>query len=475
MKVAVVGAGIAGLTAAHHLAEAGHDVVVLDAADHAGGKLHAVPFAGVDLETAADSFVARRPEALELCGQLGLADELVGPSETSAYLFTRGALRRMPTGSVLGVPTDFGSLRRSGVLSPLGAARAALEPYLPGRPITDDVAVGALIRSRYGSQVATRLVDPLVGGINAGHVDQLSIDVSAAQLATVARRDRSLTRSLRATTAAAPTPAPGSAPAPVFLTLPGGLGRLIDALVASVESRGGSVRLATPVRRIAPDDGGYLLDDGSPGGLHADAAVLAGPAWVSARLLSTLAPTTAAVLAAVEHASVAMATMAFPDEAVPRALDASGFVVPRPEGLTMTGCTWADRKWAHLRRSGQVLLRVSAGRVDNDDAALPDDELVRRLRSDLHTTMGITAEPSELRIHRWPRSFPQFAPGHLARIARALDELQADHPRLALAGAALSGVGVPACIGTGRAAAERLQLAAGAMTDTNLTGDGSID
>ncbi len=210
------------------------------------------------------------------------------------------------------------------------------------------------------------------------------------------------------------------------------------------------------MRRVAPDGAGYLLDDGSPGGLHVDAAVLAGPAWISARLLSSLAPAPAALLASIDHASVAMVTMAFPEEAVPRALDASGFVVPRPEGLTMTGCTWADRKWAHLRRPGQVLLRVSAGRVDNDDGALPDDELVHRLKTDLATTMGITAEPSELRIHRWPRSFPQFAPGHLARMATALDELCSLHPRLALAGAALSGVGVPACIGTGRAAARRL-------------------
>jgi oxygen-dependent protoporphyrinogen oxidase len=213
------------------------------------------------------------------------------------------------------------------------------------------------------------------------------------------------------------------------------------------------------VRGIAPDGDGYLLDDGTPGGARADAVVLAGPAWVSARLLDRLAPGPAAVLASVAYASVALVAMAFPEEAVTRELDASGFVVPRPEGLTMTGCTWADRKWAHLRRPGQVLLRVSAGRVDNDDAALPDDELVGRLRADLATTMGLTAAPSELRIHRWPRSFPQFPPGHLPRMAAALDELGAAHPRLAVAGSALAGVGVPACIGTGRAAARRLRTA----------------
>ena len=118
----------------------------------------------------------------------------MSPAETSAYVFARGRLRRLPGGTVLGVPTDPRALARSGVLSPVGVARAAVEPWLPGRPLAGDTTVGELVARRFGRETAARLVDPLVGGINAGHTDRLSVDVVAPQLAAAARRDRSLVR-----------------------------------------------------------------------------------------------------------------------------------------------------------------------------------------------------------------------------------------------------------------------------------------
>jgi len=442
VTVAAVGGGIAGLAAAYELVTAGIDVVVLEASDRLGGKIQTEDFAGVAVETAPDSFLARRPEAVALCRALGLGDELVRPSETSAYLYGRGELRRLPAGQVLGVPTNFRALSASGIVTRSAAWRAALEPWLPGRPLQHDEAVGSVIARRYGRQVAERLVDPLVGGINAGNIDELSIDVAAAQLAAAARKGRSLTATLRA------TPPPTDPDAPVFLTVSGGLSRLVDALVTAIRDKGGEVRTGATVDQLARDGKGYRV-----GGVEAEGIVLAVPAGAAATLIGDHAPGASTTLAAVRYASVALATMAFPEGAVDRPLDASGYLVPRPSGLTMTACTWADRKWAHLRRPGQVLLRASAGRVDNRDADLDDDALVARLRSDLATTMGLRGEPSAVRVHRWPSSFPQYAPGHLDRMAAAHRELAERLPGVGLAGAALSGVGIPACIGSGQAAA----------------------
>jgi protoporphyrinogen/coproporphyrinogen III oxidase len=447
VDVVVIGGGIAGLTAAHDLARDSRSVLLLEADERVGGKLRTEPFAGVDLETAADSFLARRPEALDLCRELGLDDDLVSPAETSSYVFARGELRRLPAGTVLGVPTDFRALRESGVLSSWGARRAALEPWLPGSPLDADTTVGELIGRRFGSETAARLVDPLVGGINAGHTDRLSIDVVAPQLAAAARKDRSLVRALRS------MPASASPAGPVFYAPQEGLTALVMALVASIERNGGDVRERSVVERLDRSVAGYRVTLRNGHVVDAGGVVLALPAWHAAPLLGDLAPTASKVLGDIDYASVAMTTLAFAEDDVPGPLDASGFLVPRPEGRTISGCTWADRKWAHLRRPGQVTLRVSAGRVDNRDADLPDDELLQRIRADLAVTMGITADPTDVRIHRWPRSFPQYAPGHLDRVATATAELTATLPRLALAGAALAGVGIPACIGSGRQAA----------------------
>lgn len=433
MRVAVVGGGIAGLTAAYDLAGDGVDVTLYDAGERPGGKLRTEPFAGTMLDTAPDAFLARRPEAVQLCEELGLTPALASPARANSYMWSRGRLRPVPRGQVLGVPTDFPALRASGIVSRRGACRAALEPWLPGRPLDGDVAVGEWIRRRYGAEVAERLVDPLIGGINAGHTDALSIEAVAPQLAAAARSRPSMTRSLRAL----PSPAPG----PVFYTVRGGMERLARAAAAAVVERGGRIETGAEVASLAE--------------LGAEAVVLAVPAYAAASLLEPLAPAAAEELAKITYASVTLVTFAYPDGALQRPLDASGFLVPRPERLLMTACSWTSSKWAHLAEPGRFLLRVSAGRIGDERAEhLTDDEVVQRLRDELALTMGLAGEPIEVGVHHWPRAFPQFAPGHLDRMRALQEALPAS---VVLAGAALGGVGIPACIGTGRAAAARVR------------------
>jgi len=199
---------------------------------------------------------------------------------------------------------------------------------------------------------------------------------------------------------------------------------LVDALVAAIERTGGKIHTGERV--------------GSPADADADGVV-----WAVPR------PDLVA------YSSVVLATFAYPASATARPLDASGFLVPRPENLLMTACSWASSKWAHLAVPGQFLLRVSAGRFGDDRAmGMSDDAVVATLRDELALTMGVRGEPIEVAVHRWPQAFPQYEPGHLDRMQAIQDSLP---PDLALAGAALGGVGIPQCIATGRAAAARLQ------------------
>ncbi len=452
-RVVVIGGGIAGLAAAHHLADRRDvQVTLCEAGSHPGGKIRTEDFAGVVLDLGPDAFLARRPEALQLCRELGLEDELVPPATSAAYVWCRGRLRRLPEGLVLGVPTDLGALARSRVLSPLGLARVALEPLVPGRRLAGDEALGAVVRRRLGDEAHRTLVDPLVGGINAGDTDRLSMEMTAPLLAAAARARRSLVGGARR----AAVPGRRGPGGPAFLTLAGGLSRLIEALVTRLTAAGVEVRTGAPVDALEPSgDGGYRLRLAS-GALEADAVVVATPAWVAGRLLAPHAPEAAATLAAVDYASVALVALAFPVSALGRPLDGSGFLVARGEGRLMTACSWASSKWAHLDPGDQVVLRVSAGRAGDARAqALDDEALVARLGLEVGQALAITAPPSEVRVTRWPRAFPQYAPGHLARVATAEAELTARLPGVALAGAALAGVGLPACIASGRRAGDR--------------------
>lgn len=452
--VAVVGGGVAGLAAAYELGRLGHRVTVFEAGDRFGGKLHTAPFAGVDLDTGPDSVLARVPWALDLFRELGLDEEMVPQPPGFAYIWSRGELRRIPEGNVLGVPTDLDALAESGVVTPDAVTRAAEDLDRPDDRPEGDESVGSLIRRRLGDEVLERLVDPLLGGINAGDSDRLSLAAGAPQIAAAARGDHaSLIEALRAQRAAAPVPADGT-PAPVFYTLRGGLGRLIEALVDHL--RDADLRTSTPVTGLEPSGDGYVVlteDDRH----EVDGVVAAAPAFVSTGLLGGVSPSAAATLATIEYSSVALVALAYPDDAAARPLDASGFLVPRSEGLFMTACSWASTKWPHLARPGQFVLRASAGRYGDDRATgMDDDTLVEAIRADLATTMGLTAEPTEVRVTRWPRSFPQYTPGHLDRVDAIDTALDADAPGVVVAGAALRGVGIPACINSGRQAATRL-------------------
>jgi oxygen-dependent protoporphyrinogen oxidase len=442
-RVAVVGAGIAGLAAAYELTKQGATPVVFDADAQVGGKVRTEDFDDVRIDTGPDAFLARRPEAVELCEELGLRPRLEPPAATHAFVYARGRLRTLPTGLVLGVPTDPKALARSGILSGWAVARAALEPYLPGEPLGEDEALGAVTRRRFGNEVTDKLVDPLLGGINAGDVDQLSIDLVAPQIAAAARRDKSLTRALRG------APAPPTSNDPVFFTIPGGMATLVDALVDAITAAGGEIHAGDAVSEIAVD-----RVASRSGTSDVQGVVLATPSHVSAPLLEPLAPGAAGTLGAIPYASVCMVLLSYDERDVGRPLDASGYLVPRREGLLITAASWASSKWSHLARPGRVLVRASAGRFGDDRAmAMGDQELVRRVDADLRTTMQVRAEPMAAQVVRWPDAFPQYQPGHQRRIDAALAELP---PGIALAGAALRGVGLPACIGTGREAARRV-------------------
>lgn len=454
MTIAVVGAGITGLTVAHTLLREhpGTRVVVLEASDRCGGKIRTSPFAGLPVDWGADAFLARVPEAVELCRELGLEGELVTPATGRAYVWAGGAMHPFPEGVVLGVPTDLDALAASGVVTAAGVERARQDLSMPAESLEGDASVGEVVRRRVGDEVFEKLVGPLLAGVNAGDADELSIEAGAPQLAAALRGGSSLIEGLRAQRAAA-----AAIDAPVFYGLRGGTQTLTDALVRSITDAGGSIRFTTPATSLTRSSAGYVIETGD-GPVEADAVALTAPAPATARLLEPIDPDVAGELAQLEYASVALVALAFDTDQIGRPLDGSGFLVAEGEGLLLTACSWASSKWAHLAEGGRVVLRASAGRHhDRRALELDDGALVAALLDDLATTMSVTGEPAEVRVTRWIDALPQFRPGHLDRVARWRARLAEAAPGLQVGGAAFDGLGIPVCVRQGRQLAAQLR------------------
>jgi protoporphyrinogen/coproporphyrinogen III oxidase len=457
-RVVVVGGGVSGLAAAHRLRTLlGPDatITVLEQADRLGGKLRTVSVAGRPYDVGAEAFLARRPEALALVDELGLEPDLVHPAPVAARVRAGGRTAAIPRRTVLGVPSEPDELKD--LLSPEGLARARAEASLAPIDLTGrDAGLGELLDERFGPELADRLVDPLLGGVYAGGVRGLGLRATAPQLA--AALDAGAPTLTAAATAA--LPAPTANPAPVFGTLRGGLGTLIDALAQASEA---DVHCGVTVRSLWRTETGWTLGVGSvPSGqtVDADAVVLAVPAPAARKLLDGVVPRASAAFAEIEVASMAVVAFAMPPGA--ELPESSGVLIGRGEQhadgtpFAAKAFTFSARKWAHLGGGESVLIRGSVGRHREPGALHADDEeLTRLLRADLAELTGITASPVDTVIRRWGGGLPQYGVGHLD-LADRIDRAVADVPRLAITGAALHGVGIPACIGTARVAAERL-------------------
>ncbi|MEU6534428.1 protoporphyrinogen oxidase [Streptomyces sp. NPDC047000] len=450
--VVVVGAGIAGLAAAHRLLERGARVTVLEASDRVGGKLLPGEVAGARLDLGAESMLARRPEAVGLAREVGLADRLQAPATAAAAIWTRGALRPMPRGHVMGVPGTAEAL--SGVLSDEGLQRIEQDAELPRTEIGDDVAVGEYVAARVGREVVDRLVEPLLGGVYAGDAYRISMRSAVPQLYHAARTHDSLTEAVREIQARA---AAAHQTGPVFLGIEGGIGSLPLAVADSVRARGGEIRTDAPATALRRTPDGWRVTAGDRV-LTADAVVVAVPAPAAARLLRAEAPGAAAELAAVEYASMALVTLAYRsgDADLP---EGSGFLVPPVDGHTIKASTFASRKWGWIadQNPGLTVLRASLGRygemavLERDDAGL-----VAVAQHDLRAATGLDAVPVETRVTRWDDGLPQYPVGHHTRVARIREHV-AKLPGLVVCGAQYDGVGIPACIASAYTAVERLE------------------
>ena len=444
VDVVVIGGGIAGLAAAYELELAELDVCLLEASPRLGGVIHTERTDGWVIDEGPDALLAQKPAAVELCHELGIGDRLISTQlPRTAYVLRDGRLRPLVEGSILGFPVGVGALARSSLFTWPGKLRIGCEVVVP-RAHEGDESIASFIRRRFGTEALDYLGEPLLAGIHAGEAERLSTQALFPRLAEAERRAGSVLRSLRTLRV---TPSPRGA----FVSLPHGLGELVDALSAALRS--GTVRLSAAVTGL--HRARVFTIESREASFQARAVILCVPAYVAAGLLHGIDTTLAAFCDSVPYASTATAAFGYRREQVRHPLDGSGFVVPRVERNPLLAATWVTSKWHGRAPDGHVLLRgfLGGGR-DPHRLERSDEDLLQIAQDALANTLGIEGDPVLTRLSRFPRQSPQYEVGHLQRVA-SIEQRLASVPGLFLAGSGFRAIGIPDCIADGRATATR--------------------
>ncbi|WNR45829.1 protoporphyrinogen oxidase [Paenibacillus roseipurpureus] len=462
----IIGGGITGLSAAFYLKkglEAAGDspfrISVVEKSLAFGGKIHTLERDGFVIEKGPDSFLARKRPIIDLAYDLGLEHELTGtnPKAKKTFIVSGRKLHPMPPGLVLGIPTQMTPFMKTGLISPLGKLRAAMDLLKPKRMMTEDESLGHFLQRRLGTEVLERIVEPLLAGIYAGDTFKLSLKSTFPQFRAMEQKHRSLILGMMASrkqVAEETAHLPAAIRSSVFVTFKRGLQSLVNSLLealSTVDLRPGegvvSVRKSKGHQvEVTFEDGHVEIVEG---------VIVTTPTYQAAKLLTELPASS--VLANIDYISVANVIMAFNREDIPFELDASGFLVPKREGYTITACTLTSAKWLHAAPAGKVLLRCYIGRAGEQSwPAWSDQELIQKARHDIQDLLGIAAEPIFAEVTRLMHSMPQYPVGHLEQLVHFRKELQAAMPNVLVTGAGFHGVGLPDCIRQGKEAAEQL-------------------
>ena len=458
-RVAVVGGGVSGLATTYYLSNSDEatrpEVTLIEGSDRLGGKVLTCHVAGAVVDMGPDTLVIHTQQTRRLIEELGLTGALRAPRVSGSYVWSRRRLRAIPPGLFFGLPERMLPVVWSGILSPLGLARASLDLVLPRRKLPLDASIGDLVRPRLGAEVFAQLVEPLLSGAYAGRAEELSAQSTVPEINTLARQNRSLCIGMRRRQKQRQKQLKQSGPdqsTPTIATLRGGLSSLVEALASASPSC--EIRTGSPVRRFEQTEQGYRLTLSRGEVLDVEEVVFATPAFVTADLLEEVSPAAAAVLRRLPYSDIASVTLAYPRTALTRALDATGFLVPPGANKLLVGCSWLSAKWPQQLAEPVVLLRcLVGGNGDQSWSLLDDAVLVTRVHEELVEMMGLAAPPETTHVHRWPRALPQYTVGHRSRLEQVAEELRR-LPGVHLTGAAYEGAGLANCVAQGERAAK---------------------
>ncbi|HEX7285230.1 MAG TPA: protoporphyrinogen oxidase [Candidatus Angelobacter sp.] len=454
-RIAIIGGGIAGLSAAFYLERARRggaaiEWALFEKSERLGGVIKTERRDGFVLEAGPDSFLTIKPDGAQFCRDLGIAGQLISSNdaERKTYIVVKGRLVPIPEGLEFMVPTRVLPMATTPLFSWSTKLRMAREWFSGGGNQNHDESVAEFVRRHFGQEMVDRVAEPLLAGVYGGNADKMSVRAVLPRFAEMERESGSLVRAtLKARRARKRS---SSAPQPLFTSLKNGMQEMVDGAVAVLPPE--RLRLEKAVNSVRPVNDDWQIESG--GRMEKfQAVVLAAPAVATAALMRQIHPGLIEGMGRISYSSSAAVLLAYDKAALP---PGHGFLVPRTEGRKLLACTFVHKKFPHRAPAGAALLRcfISSSRVP-DLMGYTDDALLAAARKEIENILGLAAEPLMSRVFRWDCALPQYETGHLERVAE-MEKILAEMPGLYIAGNSLYGIGIPDCIKSGKAAAEKL-------------------
>jgi protoporphyrinogen/coproporphyrinogen III oxidase len=451
VKIAIVGGGISGLSAAYYLEKlapagsTGLKITLLEKSVQLGGVVKSERIDGILYEAGPEAWASYKRPAKELAASLHIGNDLIGSNDSIRKTFiSRGnTLASLPDGMLFFMPVDPFAFFRSAPLSLRGKLRTALEPFIPKS--RGDLSVAEFFQRRLGKDFTDELVEPLISSVLGGDYRELSALSAMPELHRLEQKSGSLWWGLRKM-------ARMTFKNSVLLSMKEGIGQLVSILEESLEKT--TVFTGTEDLSLRLQEGKVRLEYSSNDELY-DHVIFCTPAWATEALLSPSLPETASILRQIRYRNSTTVYLSYKKSEFNHPLQGFGFVVPQKEVEVFNACSWVNRKFDHRCPEDTILLRFAVHYDHVRKKYGTGESLGEACHREVSKILGLNCAPLTCRIYNTPRALPQLKVGHQQKI-NDLHKTIAGHPQLLLAGSYCGGTGIPECIGTGKAAAEKI-------------------